>query len=261
MSNKNLELYNISSENNLTELLAHFDSDFVLNIIEDKISNRVYVPIQQANIICSFEKNFETMREMFPGDGENINSVRTRVYTDVITMLCTGFNLNFMVDESTDLYTLAYYLYEFLVSDSGPIMINFFASFIINNKDSLYNSLNLETTRKSKDSSTIYNKRIFDDPKYVSISANLEKVLNHIITIDISLDNIIQSTYANPKIINLLAESISDKGNYFEQYYCSLLKRPDELPVILTDIRLLLQKLLTNRSTTIDTLINKEEDQ
>ena len=41
MVNPNLDLYNISSENNLTELLAHFDSGFVLNIIEDKINNKV----------------------------------------------------------------------------------------------------------------------------------------------------------------------------------------------------------------------------
>ena len=37
MNSANLELYNISSENNLTELLSHFDSGFVLNIIDDFI--------------------------------------------------------------------------------------------------------------------------------------------------------------------------------------------------------------------------------
>ena len=135
-------------------------------------------------------------------------------------------------------------------------MINFFTSFIINNKDSLYNSLNLESYKKNKDSSTIYNKRIYIDPKYITISANLEMVLKHIVTIDITLDNILQTTYVNPKIIMFLSEIITDKGNYFKDYYCSLLNRQEMLPVILTDIRLQLQKIAGNNGG-IDQLINQ----
>lgn len=254
--NTNLELYNISSENNLTELLAHFDSGFVLNIIEDKINMRQYNSMPESNIIKSFEENFKVMKEQFPGDGENINLVRTRVYTEIINILCRGFNLNCMLDDSTDLYSAAYYLYDFLLCNSGPIMINFFTSFIINNKDSLYNSLNLESYKKNKDSSTIYNKRIYIDPKYITISANLEMVLKHIVTIDITLDNILQTTYVNPKIIMFLSEIITDKGNYFKDYYCSLLNRQEMLPVILTDIRLQLQKIAGNNGG-IDQLINQ----
>ena len=73
MNSANLELYNISSENNLTELLSHFDSGFVLNIIEDKINMKQYVSMPQSNIVKSFEENFKVMKEQFPGDGENIN--------------------------------------------------------------------------------------------------------------------------------------------------------------------------------------------
>lgn len=257
--NTNLELYNISSENNLTELLAHFDSGFVLNIIEDKINMRQYNSMPESNIIKSFEENFKVMKEQFPGDEENINLVRTRVYTEIINILCRGFNLNCMLDDFTDLYSAAYYLYDFLLCNSGPIMINFFTSFIINNKDSLYNSLNLESYKKNKDSSTIYNKRIYIDPKYITISANLEMVLKHIITIDITLDNILQTTYVNPQIIMFLSEIITDKGDYFKDYYCSLLNRQEILPVILTDIRLQLQKIV-GANTGIDQLINKEDN-
>ena len=256
--NTNLELYNISSENNLTELLAHFDSGFVLNIIEDKINMRQYNSMPESNIIKSFEENFKVMKEQFPGDGENINLVRSRVYTEIINILCKGFNLNCMLDDSTDLYSAAYYLYDFLICNSGPIMINFFTSFIINNKDSLYNSLNLESYKKNKDSSTIYSKRIYIDPKYITISANLEMVLKHIVTIDITLDNILQTTYVNPQIIMFLAEIVTDRGNYFKDYYCSLLTKQDMLPVILTDIRLQMQKIVGNNAG-IDEFINKEE--
>ena len=260
MPNNNLELYNISSENNLTELLGHFDSEFVLNIIEDKIRYRKYNSIAESNIVKSFEDNFKSMQEQFPGDGDNINLVRTRVYTEIIDMLCKGFNLNYVLDEFTDLYNVAYYLYDFLIANSGPAMVNFFVSFIINNKESLYNMLHLDQFKKNKDISTLYCKKIYDDPKYYTISANLEMVLNHIITLDITLYDILQTTYINPQIISFLAEIITDKGNYFKQFYCSILNNQVELPVVLTDIRLNLQRIIGNNAPTIDTYINKEDN-
>jgi hypothetical protein len=260
MSNPNLDLYNISSENNLTELLAHFDSGFVLDIIEDKINMRQYNSMPESNIVKSFEENFKYMHEKFPGDGENINLVRTNVYTEVIDILCRGFNLNYALDDSTDLYSAAYYLYDFLVCNFGSTLVNFFTSFIVNNKNSLYNALNLDAYKKNKDSSTIYNKKIYVDPKYVTINANLETVLRYIVTIDITLDNIIQTTYINPQVVLFLSEIITDKGDYFKDYYCSLLNKPDVLPVILTDIRLQLQKMNTDNSAIIDDYISKEEE-
>ena len=77
-----------------------------------------------------------------------------------------------------------------LHSVTSNILVNFFTSFIINNSDSLYKNLNLESLKKSKDSSTIYGKSIYDTPKYILISANLEKVINYISTLDVTINNI-----------------------------------------------------------------------
>ena len=36
-----------------------------------------------------------------------------------------------------------------------------FGNFIVNNKDSLYNALNLDTLKKNKDSSVMYGKKLY----------------------------------------------------------------------------------------------------
>lgn len=250
-NNTNLELYNMNSEFTITELLSHFDSDIIIDIMRDKLSGNRYKTLPEPNIISSFEENFKRMNEEFPGDSQNINTIRVRVYREIIETICEAYNLQFnYLDESIDLYSAAYYIYDFLICNYSKILVNFFTSFIMNNSDSLYKNLNLESLKKSKDSSTIYGKSVYDTPKYALISANLEKVIKYISTLDITLNNIFSSTYVDIKIVEFLDNIVADKGNFFKDYYCSVLDKIEILPIVLTDIRLQLQNYLGNISTT-----------
>ena len=147
-------------------------------------------------------------------------------------------------DENINLYTAAFYLYDFLICNRNNIMITFFTSFIAYNKDSLSRFLNLDDYRKGKDSASAYGKRIYSDQKYGIISANMNKVLNHIATLDISLLNILQSVYTSPEVIAFFDNAVADKGNFFKDFYCSALEQPEALPIIITNIRLSLQKIV-----------------
>jgi len=238
--------YEISNEYNITELLEHFDSNYIFDIINDKIENNDWARINpDPNVVVSFEENFKLMTENYPGDAQNIRAIREQVYSDVISILCEKFNLQFNeADQNIDLYTAAFYLYDFLVCNRNSIMINFFTSFIVNNKESLSKFLNLEDYKRSKDSASAYGKMIYDDHKYGLISANMSKVINHIATIDISLLNIFQSVYNSPELIAFLDNMVADKGNFFKDYYCSILEQPEALPIVITNIRLSLQKLV-----------------
>lgn len=246
----NTQPYLISNEYNMTELLAHFDSDYIISTMRDKIKNiNYYSSIKEPNIIDSFEKNFKIMKEKFPGDESNINLVRTRVYIEILNTLCEAFNLAHNIDleyNQSNINTAAYYAYDFLVCSRNIIMINFFTSFIINNKDSLYSALNLDAYKKNKDVSALYNKRIYDDSKYAIISTNIEKIIEYISTLDISLLNIFQSTYVNPQVVSFLDETFADRGNFFRDYYCSIVNNKETLPIVITDIRLQLQKIIGN---------------
>lgn len=244
------ELYQISGSYDIAEVLARFDSNFIFDVIQDKLDHISFASSStESNIVEAFETNFKAMNEQFPGDSHNIKEIRQRVYTDIIRILTEKFNLAFNYEDDTiDIYMAAYYLYDFLVCNRNKIMVNFFVAFIINNKDNLCQSLNMEDFRKSKDSAAAYGKRLYDDNKFAIISANINTVIANISELDVTLFNIFQSTYKDPMVLDLLANAFADKGNFFKNYYCSILNNPEELPIVITNIRLYLQSLVGNIS-------------
>ena len=71
----------------------------------------------------------------------------------------------------------------------------------------------------------------------------MPKVLSHIATLDISLLNILQSVYTSPEVIAFFDNAIADRGNFFKDFYCAVLEQPEVLPIVITNIRLSLQKI------------------
>lgn len=243
--------YQISTEYDIADILAKFDSDYIYDVLEDKLDNISFATsIIEPNIVNAFENNFKIMNDNFPGDSQNIRNVRQQTYLEIIKFLTTSFNLQFnLIDSNIDYYTAAYYLYDFLVCNRNNIMINFFTSFIINNKQSLLNMINMEDFRKNKDSAIVYGKRIYQDQQYAAISANIGNIINYIMTLDISLLNIFQSTYKDIRLVQFLDNAFADKGNFFKDFYCRALQKIEDLPIIITNIRLALQNHVGDIST------------
>ena len=238
--------YVINNEYQLADIISHFDADYIFHVVEDKLKNISFTnSLIETNIVDAFESNFKKMNDDFPGDSQNIRNIREQVYRDLIRILTERFNLSFnTVDDTIDVYTAAYYLYDFLVSNRNNIMINFFVSFIINNKESLCNLLDMDNFKKNKDSSSAYSKYIYDDNKFAIISANIQQVINYISTLDVSLVNIFQSSYKDLKLVMFLDNAFADKGNFFRDFYCSILSNPEESPIVITNIRLSLQGIV-----------------
>jgi hypothetical protein len=229
-----------------------------MHTLEDKLDSIDYTSsLIEPNFVGSFENNFILMQNEYPGDSQNIRIVREEVYRKIIDLLCNRFNLEFNnVDDTIDLYTAAYYLYDFLVCNRNTIMVNFFTAFIINNKDSLYSMLNVEDNKKPKDSSSVYGKRVYTDPKYAVISANIPTIINYISNMDIRLINIFQSVYVDINLVQFMDNAFADKGNFFKEHYCSAITNIEIMPIIITNIRLALQRLVGDISAThIDEII------
>jgi hypothetical protein len=251
MSTAGILSYQNSGEYNLTELLRHFDKNYIFDILNDKLESINFASsIIEPNIVSAFETSFKAMNDQYPGDSQNIRNIREQVYRDIISILTQRFNLRFnTIDDTIDPYTAAYYLYDFTVCNRNNLMINFFTAFIVNNKDTLSANLNTEDYRKSKDSALAYGKRIYDDQKFTMISANLANVINYISNLDISLLNIFQSSYRDPKIVAFLDNAFADCGNFFKDFYCNALNKPEDLPIVITNIRLALQSIVGDVST------------
>lgn len=255
MSTIGVELYKISNEYDITNILSKFDSNYIFDIINDKLNSISFATsLIEPNIVNSFETNFKMMNEQFPGDSQNIRNIREQVYRDIIRILTERFNLQFnTIDDHIDPYTAAYYAYDFLICNRNNIMINFFTSFIVNNKDTLYRMLNLEDFKKNKDSAAAYGKRVYADQQYAVISANIPAIMNYICTLDISLLNIFQLTYKDINLVSFLDNAFADRGNFFKDYYCSALQKIEEVPIIITNIKLSLQSQVgINNSSSLE---------
>ena len=237
--------YQIANEFNIADLLAHLDAQTIYDILDDKLNNISFSKTTiESNIVGAFAITFQQMNDQFSGDSQNIKSISVEVYRTIIEKLTKSFNLEFnYADDTIDLYTAAYYLYDFLVCNRNNNMINFFVSFIVNNKDVIYNGLG-EDAKKIKDSSINYSKRIYADSKYAAISANIKTVIENISTMDIRLGNIFQSTYRDPNLVLFLDNAFADRGDFFKNYYCNIIRNQEELPIIITDIRLALQRIV-----------------
>ena len=240
--------YDITNEYNLSEMLEHFDSEYIFDVINNKLNNIDFASIlPEPNITISFENTFKAWDEKYPGDTDNVRLIREQVYTDIINAICNRFNLRFNAeDDNINRFTAAYYLYDFLVCHRVTYMVNFFTSFIINNKADLVQILSAEDYKRNKDSASTYSKQIYTDQTYGLISANIEQVLGFIAELDITLYNIFQSIYANPSELEFLDNAFADKGNFFKDFYASILDQPENLPIVIVNIRLALQNLVGN---------------
>ena len=84
---KNDQLYNIVAEGEISGILAHYNSDYIMSIIQDSIKNiniPGYTPANASNIVESFEMNFKDLKIQYPSDGDNIEQARQETYQEII---------------------------------------------------------------------------------------------------------------------------------------------------------------------------------
>lgn len=242
--NLNNIMNDLTTEKDIAVLFLHLDSGYVYDLINNNIDNRVsyYPTTNNPNAVQSLSMVYKNIESQYGLDASQVAAIAEN-YKSIIRLLCTRYNIGANIDENSDLYTAAYYMYEFLVSSFYELMIKFFVSFIMLEKNFIYNSMNLVDARKNKDSSTIYCKKILADPKIAIISANLESVLYNMVSYDISLDQIINIVYKdNPTVANYLNSiMVSNTGLFFKEQYGAYLMG-NMGPHIITTIRMRLQQ-------------------
>ena len=257
----NSSLYNIISENQLTEILSHYDTDFILSVVDNGIASRFNpnAVLRQPNIVAAWEQNFKQYLADFDemAEGKNrIYDVREATYKEIIDRICREFNLNFTIDEDVDWYSAAFYLYDFFVANFNTNLIAFFCNIIYRDRADLYDAMDLASLRKNKDSSTIYGKKTYKDIRLAVINANIDMVIGYICNMDINLADIINMVYPQKELVYYLTSIISDAGDFFKNYYCTILQTAIR-PILLTDIRLSIQNMAIERNP--DEMNNDEE--
>ena len=239
----NSNSYNITTENEISVILSHFEPEYVFNIIRDNISQRFkYNQLGMPNIVASFESYFKQLAATYTDASsiEQIQETRLETYKEIISILCSEFQFRFNYEEIQDYYSSAFYLYSFLVSDFSKNLVTFFSNFIIKERNNIYESLKLNDMKKNKDNSTLYNKKIYKNNKIAIINANLDYVIDNICVFDITLSDILNNIYVDKNIVKFLETSILPVQDFFKSTYVPVIQSPLK-PMLLTDIRLYIQ--------------------
>lgn len=241
----NPHLFNIVSEGELSEVLSHYDTEYVLNIVQNAFQNRYNANsvIPMPNVVAAWEQNFKQLMAYYNYNEftSRIQDVRNETYKEIISAICNEFNLNFTIDDEIDLYSAAFYLYDFFVSNFNSYLISFFSNYIYKERAEIYETMGLAEQRKNKDTSTTYGKRLYKDIKLAVINANIYTVVTNLFGMDISLDSILLTVLPREHA-QYIGSLVSSKGEFYRTFYGSVMNSPIR-SVLLTEIRFGLQNL------------------
>lgn len=237
--------FGIVSDSEIMSIISNFSDDMIMDIIIKNSENK-FRPYQYyvGNLITAIESEFKVNEQNYPQFYSETMQRRNELYSNILFKLCSLHGLSLNVNENTDLYSLAYFLYDFTISKFTINIVNFFANYIINETNSLYNYLNLSEIKKNKDSSSIYSKKLFkNNSKLATIHANLELVIDSICGFDIDMSNVVMVTTGDPNIATLFYNNMSEISNFFRNLFVPYIKDPRYRAVIITLVRLRLQEM------------------
>lgn len=245
----NSQAYSVATENELSEVLSHYSSEFVFSVVDMAMKKRFEeLPLSTVpNAVSAWEQNFKAIISIY-GDGSimEVHRVRNETYQEIIDTICKEFGLNFTIDDSIDIYSAAFYLYDLFVCGFSKYMTAFFANYIYKERSSIYESLNLADLKKNKDSSTIYGRKVFKDMKLAIINAHIDMVISQICATDLPFHTIISTIFgANSELTKYYLTIVSADNNFFNKAYLSVLNS-DIRPEVITSIRFKLQEYAMN---------------
>lgn len=240
---------NINVDNAVSSLLSHFDSNYIMHIVDDSLGMR-FRPFQapMPNIVISYENTFKNMINELPGYTNNFLEARETTYKEIINYICNFYNLEFSESSDTlDYFTITNLLYSIFVSNFEYNLVSFFINFIIREKKNIYDFLIAnEKNLPIKNSSASYNKKIYKNGKMAIIQSNIPIVLDTIIGGDISLEMLLNLIIEDKNVVQYILSCISDKGDIFKNYFATFLIDPNTKPALITEIKLRLHDISTD---------------
>lgn len=241
----NQQAFNIQSETEVAVILSNFSTDYIYGAINDMLKERTstFTNMSRPNYVMGLEASFKEMLDAYPSDRDNILATRDKTYEEIMNIIAKSFNLELSYDETIDKFSMASYMYDFFVSNYDQYLCQFFSRFISREKEGLYAALCLDESKKSKDISTIYNRKTYVDQKMAIINANLDKVIGYISNLDFDMNTILNFIYPDkPETVSLFLNHVKPMVDFFQSAYVGLLQNPMVYPLARTSIMLELQR-------------------
>lgn len=239
-------VYNIQTEKEISDALAEFSQEFVMDTIKYRIEDRFNsYQIQSPNLPAAWEQYFKQLQNNYPMDIQEIEQTRIQTYQEIINIIAEAGDFVIKQDNIADFYSVAFYLYDFFIANFANYMVTFFTNFIIREKNGIYDVLNLAERKRNKDSSTIYNKRLDKNIKLAIINSNLEYVIDSMFNFDITFHAILENIYGNSAITQLIESVCLPRGDFYRSNYLPVLTS-NLKPIIITNIRMSIQRESSN---------------
>lgn len=249
MINSNSD-YSVVSNNEAASIINRFTPEMIDDIINNALANKFRNYTNQLiNIVAAIDQNQKIAISALPDRANEIKQTMDELYMNIINKICAAHNLTFIGNDSSDLYSTAYILYDFFISQYNSYLYNFFSTYINREKNTLYEAL--ELSGKKKDISS-YSKKIYknDSPKLAVIHANLEYVLDNICSYDIDFNTFVDIACIPDRVKgNFIINSLVDNGNFFKNFVVTYLR--DNYGLISSSIRFELQGLASVEASDI----------
>jgi hypothetical protein len=246
MSSNGEMLTNANTDNALSNILSNFNPGYILDIVRDSINTRFRPYSTAMPGMNAIEQNFRNIENSFTdySQKQKIMETRQRTYNDVINTLCQYYNLTFEPNEDTDIYTVAYFLYDILVANFSATIINFFTNYTLAHRDDIYAAA-AEQSKITKEDTSSYSKKIYSDPKLGYIHSNIATIMDNIAVSDIRLADIVQYGNGDQNCFICITNNISENGRLFYEHFAVYLNNPATRADLITNVKLALQKYAT----------------
>lgn len=240
-------VYNTHVQNQIADLLIYFDENLITDTVNTAILQRCNFDtcIPGVNLAESLEQRFKySIANIDSESRELMMEKRDKIYTLIIDIICKQFNFTFTNYNMIDKYALAYYMYEFFISDFKNKLILFYTNFIYKEKNNIYAN-HLVHLKKDKNSSMVYGKKMYKNTKLATINANMDYIVSNISYYDISFEEILNNIYIEKQIIQLFIENIIPNSDFYKIFYGGLFNTTFRHPIV-NQIRLLFHSYAIN---------------
>ena len=252
--------YSLVAEGELSTILSNFNSSYTYDVVDDLMRERYnsFSLISKPNFIDELEYSFKQLLDQFPSDKDNIIYTRNKTYLEIISRISNNSGVQFTIEDtdSVDIRYLASIIFDLFISNYNEYVFKFLYNFIVNQKDFIYNQLDLIKSKKSKDISTMYNRQYYSNDTLAIISAKLYSCIDFITALDFDSRTTLSYIYTSADEIvrmNYLLQYIDSSADLFRILILPILTNDLISPSLVNSVKMELQKNFTiNKANIFD---------
>lgn len=234
--NQNLLLSSINTDRDLASILDQFSEDSIESIIIESLKYK-FAPYadRKPNLPYVINNHFVGIRNNYTGsDHDTINTKEYNTYLVIINKICEAYNLQLINEVPYEsAYSLAYALYQILISEFTDRLLLFYSNYIFANRDNLLAAI----PDDQKVPRSTYTKKMYSDPKIIDLYENMDKAMDLVASLDFELVTILEFLSDKPTA-EFICNFVADVSNLYKNHIASYVRNQITRTDMLTSIKI-----------------------